>query len=211
MAAIPIQRLMDTFPDRSLQLIPVQNPDSDCKIDAAGRLGQRMPVGQAGDLMDILHGPLGFGDVDTILFMQHKGHGQNPHQRTVAVFVHLVAAAEGRCTASPVTVDGPAAGMADVKLLAAGSIGTVANPVIKPRHDVMGMVIAHLADAVRQTQRHAAVIGPITGRLPVQAASNHLGNGIAPQIFSCSAFCGNAQSVCHTQAVKARSDHCHGH
>lgn len=115
-------------------------------------------MGQTGNLMDILHGPLGLGDMDAVLLVQHESHRQDPHQGAVAVLVHLIAAAARRGAASPVTVDGPATGMAGVKRLAARSICTVACPVIKSRHDVMGMVVAYLADAVRQTQSHRAVI-----------------------------------------------------
>ena len=96
--------------------------------------------------------------------------------------------------------------MADVKLLAAGSISTVAAPVIEPCHDVVGMVVTHLADTVCQTQSHAAVIRPVTRRLTMHTAAHHTGDRIAPQIFSCSAFSGHSQSVRYDKAVQAVSD-----
>ena len=96
------------------------------------------------------------------------------------------------------------AGVANVKLFTAGGIGTVVGPVIEAGHDVMGMVVADLADAVYQAQCHAAVIGPISSRLVVETATNHPGDGIFTQIFSCSAFGGHTQRIRHAQAIDSR-------
>ena len=201
-----MQGILGPFPDGIFQRKTVQNAEGDGKIDATGGLGQGVAVGQAGDFMNILHGSLGFCDMDAVFLIQHESHGQDPHQRAVAVFVHLVAAAQSGSYTLPVAVDGPGAGIANVKPFSAWAVGPVAAPVIKPCHDVVGMIVAHLADTVRQTKGHAAVIGPITGRLAMNAAAHHFCDGVLLQIRPCPALRRYAQGVRYAQAVYSISD-----
>lgn len=75
-----------------------------------------------------------------------------------------------------------------------------------PQYDVVGTVVTLLADTVRQTKGHATVIGPITGRLAMNAAAHHFCDGVLLQIRPCPALRRYAQGVRYAQAVYSISD-----
>ena len=158
-------------------------------------------MGQSGNSVDLLHRPGGFCNIFPIFPVQDKGNGQNAHQGTIPVFFHFIAATQGGCHTTLIAVDRLGAGVSKIKTYSAGCVGALFKPLPKPLHNIMGVKVAHLGNALRQTKGHAAVVGPEPCALSPDATIRHSRDGMLLQILPGTAFRRYAQCVCNAQPI----------
>ena len=201
MPAIPLQRLLHAVVYGHGDGFSVQDVAGDGNIDPAGGLGQGMPVGQARNSVDLLHGSGRSGNIFSILSVQDKGNGQNTHQGAIPVFFHFIAAAQGGGHTTLIAVDRLGTGVSEIKAGPTGRIGALFKPLPKPFHNIMGVKVAHLGNTLCKTKSHAAVVGPEAHVLSPDAPIRHPGDGVLPQIFPGTAFRRHTQCVCNAQSI----------